>query len=70
MKKSNLPFEKIFKDRISYKVSIDTNAQGVDFDYDEDASLITASIKYSGFTAIPCWRAIRLLRAKISETLL
>ena len=64
MKKSNLPFEKIFKDRISYKVSIDTNAQGVDFDYDEDASLITASIKYSG------WRAIRLLRAKISETLL
>lgn len=52
MKKSNLPFEKIFKDRISYKVSIDTNAQGVDFDYDEDASLITASIKYSGFTAM------------------
>lgn len=52
MKKSNLPFEKIFKDRISYKVSIDTNAQGVDFDYDEDASLITASIKYNGFTAM------------------
>lgn len=52
MKKSNLPFEKVFKDRISYKVSIDTNAQGVDFDYDEDACLITASIKYSGFTAM------------------
>lgn len=52
MKKSNLPFEKVFKDRISYKVSIDTNAQGVDFDYDEDACLITASIEYSGFTAI------------------
>ena len=52
MKKSNLPFEKIFKDRISYKVSIDTNAQGVDFDYDEDACLITANIKYSGFTAM------------------
>lgn len=52
MKKSNLPFEKIFKDRISYKVSIDTQAQGVDFDYDENACLITANIKYSGFTAM------------------
>ena len=51
MKKSNLPFEKVFKDRISYKVSIDTQAQGVDFDCDEDACLITANIKYSGFTA-------------------
>ncbi len=51
MKKSNLPFEKIFKDRISYKVSIDTQAQGVDFDCDGDKSLITANIKYSDFTA-------------------
>lgn len=52
MKKSNLPFEKIFKDRISYKVSIDTKAQGVDFNYDKEDCLITASVKYSGFTAI------------------